>query len=582
MNIKKIFFLITTLSALISTTTFGATSTDEGFSISHAEPVVFSRNTLSNSNDDIKYLSFSSFNQSFNLALKEKDQLMNGFSSNRKDVKLYAGNIEGNSKSWVRITAIAGEYSGAIFDGAELYIIDAGYNIEGSVSNTASMSNVKTAIYKSSDLSSNLLCGSEDHDHEHESHFSYKNLLSDTTRQQLSQSSESLDSGFEVAEATASQQVNLRIVTDPDYNSSSNLSPEDQVISQMNIIDGIFSEQVGVQFGITDIEVLNDNGPLTSTSPSGLLNQFSDFIGNDNPGLAHLFTGRNLDGNVIGIAFTRAICTRNGSGLTQAGGRGMFGALTAAHEFGHNFGSPHDNQENSACATTPGTFLMNPSLNGSTEFSQCSLEQIASTLSTRSCLVPVDNTPIEPIEPAENCNFSVDFADGTNDFEFVNDPQTPVYSLESNIGGSVNVELGGVDDTVITNIEGSWSRECLSQSSGNLTFSVQASLSQSSEYEADEFSQISLRVNGVTRVLDTLTGDGNGGVAPTTGLQQYSTNIQLNEGVNTIELLCFNNAKTFNNETTQCNFSALETSESDSELCFPIENQDSGFTMICL
>jgi len=148
----------------------------------------------------------------------------------------------------------------------------------------------------------------------------------------------------------------------------------------MNIVNGIFSEQVGVQFGITEIEVLNDNGNLTSSNASELLGQFRTFVGNDNPGLAHLFTGRNIDGGTIGIAFINAICRNSGVGLTEAGGRGTFGALTAAHEFGHNFGAPHDNQTGSICASTPNGFLMNPSLNGSDQFSQCSLSQIANTV----------------------------------------------------------------------------------------------------------------------------------------------------------------------------------------------------------
>ena len=86
-------------------------------------------------------------------------------------------------------------------------------------------------------------------------------------------------------------------------------------------------------------------------------------------------------------------------GVTQAGGRGTIGALTAAHEFGHNFGAPHDNQGGSACASTPGTFLMNPSINGSNEFSQCSVTQMQDTLDRVSCLVDVDNTPVPAPTP---------------------------------------------------------------------------------------------------------------------------------------------------------------------------------------
>jgi len=209
------------------------------------------------------------------------------------------------------------------------------------------------------------------------------------------------------AAATATQQVNLSIVADTQYVATSPNGTEAQVLSQMNIVDGIFAEQIGVQFGITNIQALTSNGPLTSTDPSDLLRQYQTFVGGNNPGLSHLFTGREIDGNVIGIAFLSGICTTSGVGLTQAGGRGTFGALTAAHEFGHNFGAPHDNQAGSACATSPGTFLMNPSINGSDQFSQCSVQQIQNVLSVRNaCLVDVDvpaPTP-PPTGPIADCN----------------------------------------------------------------------------------------------------------------------------------------------------------------------------------
>jgi len=58
--------------------------------------------------------------------------------------------------------------------------------------------------------------------------------------------------------------VNLSIVADTQYVATSPNGTEAQVLSQMNIVDGIFAEQIGVQFGITNIQALTSNGPLTS------------------------------------------------------------------------------------------------------------------------------------------------------------------------------------------------------------------------------------------------------------------------------------------------------------------------------
>ncbi len=558
-------------------------SEHRGFSISNVEEVKFSLNTLRSfkSTDAAKLLSFYSFGKKFDLTLFENKELLNGFSETRSDIKLYAGTIQGNDQSWARVTVVGDKYTGAIFDGTELFLLDLGSNVAPAVTSKAKIEKAKTVIYKSSDLSTNLACGLHD---QHASNFAYQNLLSDSARQQFN--SNSLEPEFEVAQANATQQVNVRIVADTQYAQSSTLDAEAQVMSQMNIVDGIFSEQVGVQFGITEIQVLTNNGNLTSTNASTLLNQFRTFVGNNNPGLAHLFTGKNLDGSTIGIASLRGICRAFGVGLTQAGGNGTFGALTAAHEYGHNFGAPHDNQTGSACATSPGTFLMNPSLNGSDQFSQCSLMQIANTLVGAQCLIPVDT---DPPEPAADCDLSINFADGANDFEFVDDPQAPLYSSGATFGSGINTLLGGVDGNDIADIEGVWSRQCLSDSGGELRFTVQASLMQSPEYEANEFSQIGLRVNGQLTVFDTITGDGNGGAAPTTGTQQYSVDVSLTPGLNTIELTCFNNLKTFENETTECRFNRLDTAEpttapepDDEEFCFPIRARNSSISVVCL
>jgi hypothetical protein len=61
-------------------------------------------------------------------------------------------------------------------------------------------------------------------------------------------------------------------------------------------------------------------------------------------------------------------------------------ALIAAHEIGHNFNAPHDGESGGACASTPQTFLMAPRLNGSDQFSACSVNQIQPVLNNASCL----------------------------------------------------------------------------------------------------------------------------------------------------------------------------------------------------
>jgi hypothetical protein len=79
----------------------------------------------------------------------------------------------------------------------------------------------------------------------------------------------------------------------------------------------------------------------------------------------------------------------NSYGVNQVRAANNTTALTIAHEMGHNFGAPHDGESGSACATQAGSWLMSPSLNGSSTFSPCTLAQMADDISRATCLVDI-------------------------------------------------------------------------------------------------------------------------------------------------------------------------------------------------
>src|SRR6185436_6187026 len=94
----------------------------------------------------------------------------------------------------------------------------------------------------------------------------------------------------------------------------------------------------------------------------------------------HLMTGKNLDGDTIGIAFVDALCDEHsGVSLSDSELGTFFSALVMAHEVGHNFGARHDGVPG-VCAATPQDFLMAPVINGSTAFSACSLNSMAASI----------------------------------------------------------------------------------------------------------------------------------------------------------------------------------------------------------
>lgn len=355
-----------------------------------SEESVESRSEQSKRSDEgsFEILTFDAFGQHFELLLESNDRLIANLPQNQKErlqrnLRMYRGTISGNDDSWVRITrdGDGNQISGMIWDGNEIYIIDSANNVEAALHRKQNLHQSYPLIYRLSDTEwDHALCAV------------------DPSARPLNDYSGLVEELKELAEALpqASSQLDVAIVADTQF-VSNNTNPDAAVVARMNVVDGIYSEQVGVQLSVTEIRTLSSNGALSSTNPGTLLNQFGNFSnssGFNNPGIAHLFTGRNLDGSIIGIAYLSSLCSsRFGVGISQTGGNGTAGALTVAHEIGHNFGAPHDNQSGSTCASTPGNFIMNPRLNGSDQFSQCSLQQIQPVIQNAACITDIDVSP---------------------------------------------------------------------------------------------------------------------------------------------------------------------------------------------
>ena len=164
------------------------------------------------------------------------------------------------------------------------------------------------------------------------------------------------------------------------------------MLVRLNNVDGIFSSQVGVTLTTSVLKVLSapNDGGLSSADAGILLDQFEVYRKATpdaaSRGLAHLLTGRDLDGSTVGIAYRGTVCERSFAvSLSQQSSDSWTGSLIMAHELGHNFGAPHDGAAGSACAATPTTFLMSAQLNNSSTFSQCSLSVMAPVVSAAAC-----------------------------------------------------------------------------------------------------------------------------------------------------------------------------------------------------
>ncbi|HEV8380340.1 MAG TPA: PKD domain-containing protein [Gemmatimonadales bacterium] len=125
-------------------------------------------------------------------------------------------------------------------------------------------------------------------------------------------------------------------------------------------------------------------------------------------------------------------------------------------------------------------------------------------------------------------------------------------------GGGLQVLLGGIDDGSVLGMSGGWAATFTLSAPEDVTLTLRYQLTQSSEYESDEYSDALLSVDGMlwgvagTDRLARLTGDGNGGTPQTTGWQQVSLAIPgLAAGTHTVVIGAYNNKKTASNETTE-------------------------------
>ncbi|HWB19206.1 MAG TPA: M12 family metallo-peptidase, partial [Phycisphaerales bacterium] len=123
----------------------------------------------------------------------------------------------------------------------------------------------------------------------------------------------------------------------------------DDIETILNDVNFIYEQDCGITHSLVEVYIrTSEPDPYTATDPGALLDQFQNEWNANftdlNRDIAHLFTGKEIDGNVIGIAYLPGVCTdTNAYGLSQSKFTDNLGyrvALTA-HELGHNWGAPH-------------------------------------------------------------------------------------------------------------------------------------------------------------------------------------------------------------------------------------------------
>ena len=160
---------------------------------------------------------------------------------------------------------------------------------------------------------------------------------------------------------------------------------ESQINLVINTMNGQYESEVGITHVITTIIVrTSSSDPYTSSDPGTLLNQFTNEWNANQGGVqrdvAELFTGRNINGGVIGIAWLSAVCTSSGYNVVESDFTGGLACKTdlSAHELGHNWGAGH-------CSCPSNT--MNPSITCTNTFHpSLTIPAIINFRDSRSCI----------------------------------------------------------------------------------------------------------------------------------------------------------------------------------------------------
>lgn len=336
-----------------------------------------------------RQLIFDAYGRRFDIELRRNASL----SRLPGSAAAWRGEVAGMAGSWVRLTETSQGLAGLIFDGSDVYAVEPDsvldrLMVDGSALRKAAR-NAGASIYRLRDALLIDMAG----------HCGAQTPVAAAATgldawQALQQELQPL-----TANATASQALRLGALADPELFDRFGNDLDAQVLARLNIVDGIFSSQVGVAIELDQLTVFNTgNNPFTSNASDTLLNQVRSYR-NGTPaerarGLTHLFTGRDLDGDTVGVAYVGSLCSSFSAGLSEGWRSTTNAALIAAHEIGHVFGAPHDGEAGSACESTPQTFLMAPRLNGSDQFSSCSLTQIQPVVASAACLVTPANADV--------------------------------------------------------------------------------------------------------------------------------------------------------------------------------------------
>lgn len=191
-----------------------------------------------------------------------------------------------------------------------------------------------------------------------------------------------------VAELACDADWNFHFDQDSPPSVASTVARIESIINAVNVQ---FESSVQIRHEVTTIIVRTSpaEDPYSQTDANALLAEFRDEWNTNHAGvqrdLAQLFTGRNLDGQTIGLAATGTVCqTALAYSIVESGWSGDFACATdlTAHELGHVWGANH-------CSCEDPDYTMNPEILCANVFNPAiSVPAIIAKRNNSNCLTP--------------------------------------------------------------------------------------------------------------------------------------------------------------------------------------------------
>ncbi|HYG79927.1 MAG TPA: carboxypeptidase regulatory-like domain-containing protein [Pyrinomonadaceae bacterium] len=264
-------------------------------------------------------------------------------------VHTYKGTVRGMQGAQARFTVDDDTLEGVIITASERYFIEPKRKYRADAEES------EFVFYKSSDVNADALgtCGK---------------TLDQELRAEVKEIAPKVAAATALP-ATTVRDVQLATEADAEFVSAlgSTAAANNEILSIMNQVEGVYQSQLGISFTVVHQNAWAASAaatdPYNATVPETLLNQFAGWWRTNKTGvqrdLTHLWTGKNIDGNVVGLAWMSVVCESAfysygfSQRLTSLPGK----YILTAHEMGHNFGADHSDGQTGCSNTIMGSFI---------------------------------------------------------------------------------------------------------------------------------------------------------------------------------------------------------------------------------